>query len=389
MVWEMAILTPLLFCVLSGILLSCAERGLSLNNGLGRTPQMGWNSWNHYGCNITQYIVEKIADTFIYLGLDKIGYKYINVDDCWALSRDSQGIIQPDTKAFPDFNGMIEYVHSKGLLFGLYSDAGYNTCANRPGSLGYETEDANTYAGWKVDYLKYDNCNSDTIPPTKRFPVMRDALNKTGRPIFYSICEWGVEDPAKWAPDVGNSWRTSPDIEDNWTSMISQADLNNDWAEYAGPGGWNDPDMLEVGNGGMSVIEYETHMSLWCLMKAPLLIGCDVANMSDDTTRILTNSEVIAVNQDSLGVQGKKLNVNGRMEVWGGPLENGNYAVVLLNRGEVEANVTVEWADIGLDSGRTAVVRNLWMQIDMGNFQGHVSSSVPSHGVKMYKITPM
>lgn len=380
-----------LFCIFGGLFLlfSGAERGLSLDNGLGKTPQMGWNSWNHYNCNVTQSVVEKAADTFISLGLDKLGYSYINVDDCWAQSRDSKGVVQPDPVAFPDFKGMVDYVHSKGLLFGLYSDAGTKTCAGRPGSLGYETVDANTYAAWKVDYLKYDNCNNDNIVPKKRYPVMRDALNKTGRPIFYSMCEWGVEDPAEWAPEVGNSWRTSPDIQNNWTSMISRADLNDDWAKYAGPGGWNDPDMLEIGNGGMTVTEYETHMSLWCLMKAPLLIGCDLGSMSNDTMRILTNTEVIAVNQDSLGVQGKKLKVKEETEVWGGPLENGKYAVVLLNRGDAETTVTLDWSDIGLDAGRAAGVRDLWLHSEVGTVKNHMSSSVPSHGVKMYKITPM
>ena len=210
---------------------------------------------------------------------------------------------------------MVDYVHGQGLLFGLYSDAGDKTCAGRPGSLGYEKEDANRYAEWKVDYLKYDNCHSAGSKPETRYPVMRDSLNATGRPIFYSMCEWGVDNPATWAGNVGNSWRTTPDISDNWASMISRADLNDQWAADAGPGGWNDPDMLEVGNGGMTDAEYKAHFSLWCLMKSPLLIGCDIRNMSQATLAILTNSDVIAVNQDPLGIQGKKVKVNGTSEV--------------------------------------------------------------------------
>ena len=254
-----------------------------------------------------QTSIEIVADAFVYQQLDEVGYKYANVDDCWAKSRDSGGQIVPDSSKFPDFTGMIDYIiHSKGLLFGLY-DAGILTCAGRPGSLSHEEADAQTYADWNVDYLKYDNCHNQNIDAKKIYPVMRDALNKTGRPIFYSLCEWGIENPATWASKVSNSWRTMLDIIDKWPSMILQADVNNYWAQYAGPGGWNGPDMLEVGNGGMSTIEDETHMSLWCLMKAPLLIGCDVTNMTSDTKCILTNQEVIAVNQDPMDVQGKKL----------------------------------------------------------------------------------
>ena len=363
--------------------------GLSLNNGLGRTPQMGWNSWNHFGCNVNQKVIEQTADIIVSLGLDKIGYKYVNVDDCWAKSRDADGIVQPDTTTFPDFKGMIDYVHNKGLWFGLYSDAGTKTCAGRPGSLNYEEKDANTYAQWKVDYLKYDNCNNNNIPPKTRYPTMRDALNKTGRQIFYSLCEWGQDDPATWAPEVGNSWRTTGDIRDNWNSMISRADQNDKWAQYAAPGGWNDPDMLEIGNGGMTTAEYETHMSLWCLMKAPLLIGCDLTKISNDSLRILKNTDVIAVNQDKMGVQGKKVKVEGTSEVWGGPLEGGKYAVVLLNRGNSTATITANWSDFGLPADRAAMVKDLWGQKDLGQMTGKVTSPVPSHGVMMYTISPM
>ena len=239
----------------------------------------------------------------------------------------------------------------------------------------------------QVDYLKYDNCHSGPLPPEKRYPVMQDALNKTGWSVFFSMCEWGVDDPAKWAAAVGNSWRTTKDIRDNWQSMISRADMNNMWWEYAGPGGWNDPDMLEIGNGGMTTTEYETHFSLWCLMKAPLLIGSDVRSMSDDTFRILTNSEVIAVNQDPLGVQGNKSRVDGDKEVWQGPLAHASYAVLLLNRGSSSASITAQWGDFGVDSTRKAMVRDLWQHKDLGTFTGSITAMVPSHGVVMYNIT--
>ena len=368
----------------------CSLGCLALDNGLGLTPQMGWNSWNHFHCNITQDLVKQTADAFIKLGLDKFGYEYVNVDNCWAnAERDSNGQVQPNATNFADFQDMIDYIHSKDLKFGLYSSAGDRTCGSRqPGSLNKEDTDASTYAKWKVDYLKYDNCGNEKIPPEKRYPVMRDALNKTGRPIFYSLCEWGQDNPATWAPKVGNSWRTTGDIKDNWDSMISRADENDKWAKYAAPGGWNDPDMLEVGNGGMSIAEYETHFSLWCLMKAPLLIGCDLRNIDSEALRILTNKEVIAVNQDKLGVQGNKKKSDNDLEVWAGPLDGGAVTVVLLNRGTSSANVTAEWTDIGLKSSTKATVRDLWKLKDIGVMQDSVTSAVVSHGVAMYKITP-
>lgn len=320
----------------------------------------------------------------------RFGYQYVNIDDCWAESRDNKNNVQPDKKAFPDFQSMIDYVHSKGLKFGLYSDAGTKTCAGRPGSLGYESEDASAYAHWKVDYLKYDNCHSGLYPPETRYPVMRDALNATGRPIFFSMCEWGVNDPAKWAGKVGNSWRTTGDISDSWSSMIGRADQNNMWASYAGPGGWNDPDMLEVGNGGMTSTEYETHFSLWCLMKSPLLIGCDVRNMSEDTLRILTNHELIAINQDKLGEQGQRVKANGTGEVWSGKLyavSGSAYIVILLNRGSGSVSITGQWSDIGVGSGQSCDVRDLWKQKDLGTMTGSVTATVASHGVVVYRLT--
>ena len=367
-----------------------ARLAFGLDNGLGKVPQMGWNSWNHFGCDISDDIIRQTADAFGTYGLDKFGYRYVNIDDCWASSRNSNGNVQADPNTFPKgIADLASYVHSKGLLFGMYSDAGNKTCAGRPGSLGYETNDAQTYAGWGVDYLKYDNCNNDGIDPKVRYPVMRDALNKTGRPIFFSMCEWGVEFPATWAPLVGNSWRTTGDISDRWDSMITRADQNNLWAAYAGPGGWNDPDMLEVGNGGMTTTEYETHFSLWCLMKAPLLIGADVRNMSADTLRILTNVEVIAVNQDPRGAQGRKVNTTGDYEVWSAPLSDGAFAVILLNRGDTAVSMTAWWEDLPLDPNVTATVRDLWLHQDVGVVKGSVTAGVAGHGVVMYRITPV
>ena len=373
-------------CVLVGAL--CSFGCLALDNGLGRTPQMGWNSWNHFHCSINQTIIEQTADAFIENGLDKLGYTYVNIDDCWAGSRDPNNNVVPEPKAFPDFQGMIDYVHSKGLKFGLYSDAGTKTCAGRPGSLGYEEIDANTYAKWNVDYLKYDNCNNNNIPSQQRYTAMRDALNKTGHPIFYSLCNGGRDDVATWGSTVGNSWRTTHDISDQWDSMIERADLNNMVAKYSGPGAWNDPDMLEVGNGHMTATEYKTHYTLWSLMKAPLLIGCDLRNIDSESLSILRNSEVIAVNQDKMGIQGTKRKTDGTNEVWAGALEGGAFAVVLLNRGKAASNVTASWSDFGLDPSKEAGVRDLWMRKDLGTMKGSVTAMVTSHGSVMYKITP-
>ena len=360
----------------------------ALNNGLGRLPPMGWNSWYNFTCHFNQSMVEQTVDVIIQKGLDKLGYTYVCLDDCWAKSRDSNNVVQPDSQAFPDFQGMIDYVHSKGLLFGLYSDAGTKTCAGRPGSLGYEEVDADTYAKWKVDFLKYDNCNNNKIPSQKRYTAMRDALNKTGRPIFFSMCSWGSEDVATWAAPVGNMWRTTGDIGYTWANMINRADLNDKVAKYAGPGGWNDPDMLQAGNHGMAHIEHQTQVSLWSLMKSPLLIGTDLRNIDDESLSYLTNTEVIAVNQDKMGVQGTKRKTDGTNEVWAGPLEGGAYAVVLVNRGTATANVTASWSDFGLDPNKEADVRDLWMMKDLGSMKGSVIATVPSHGSVMYKITP-
>ena len=279
-----------------------------LDNGLGLTPQMGWNTWNKFACAINETLIYDSIDAFVKSGLVEAGYKYINLDDCWQKSRDENNMIVPDNVTFPNgIEPLVKYAHRKGLYFGLYSSAGNYTCQGRPGSLDYEKEDAEQYAKWEVDYLKYDNCYNNGISSLIRYPKMRDALNKTNRPIFYSLCQWGREKVATWAGEVGNSWRTTGDIWDSWDSMINIIDENDKWYQYAGPGGWNDPDMLEVGNGGMTLIEYKTHFALWAISKAPLLIGCDITKMSEEIKNILTNPEVIAVNQDKLGQQGHKI----------------------------------------------------------------------------------
>lgn len=362
-----------------------------LQNGLARTPPMGWNSWNHFGCDIDEKIVRETADALISSGFNKLGYEYVNIDDCWAeQKRDKNGRLVAKASTFPSgIKTLADYVHSKGLKLGIYSDAGFRTCSGQqPGSLGYEQIDADTFAEWGVDYLKYDNCNTDGSKPEVRYPRMRDALLRTGRPIFYSLCEWGRDHPATWGAKVGNSWRTTQDINNSWISIASRVDLNERWAHYAGPGGWNDPDMLEVGNGELSREEYRSHFSLWALMKAPLLIGCDVRSMSSGTVEILGNAEVIAVNQDPLGVQGKKVYSNDNLEVWAGPLSNNRMVVILLNRSESRASITAKWEDIGLESSHEVQIRNLWKYKSLARtYKGSLTSSVKPHACKMYVLT--
>ncbi|CAI9111658.1 OLC1v1011941C2 [Oldenlandia corymbosa var. corymbosa] len=334
-----------------------------LDNGLGRTPPMGWNSWNHFSCNIDEKLIKQTADAMVSKGLAGLGYRYINLDDCWAeYNRDAKGNLVPKASTFPSgIKALADYVHSKGLKLGIYSDAGTQTCSKTmPGSLGHEEQDAKTFASWGIDYLKYDNCNDNGIDPKQRYPIMSKALLNSGRSIFFSLCEWGLEDPATWAKQLGNSWRTTGDISDDWNSMTSRADENDKWANYSGPGGWNDPDMLEVGNGGMSTEEYRSHFSIWALAKAPLLIGCDIRSMDSTTFQLLSNKEVIAVNQDNLGIQGRKLKKNGDLEVWGGPLSGNRVAVVLWNRGSSTATITAYWSDLSLRSTTVVNARDLW-----------------------------
>ncbi|KAJ6818479.1 alpha-galactosidase-like [Iris pallida] len=365
-------------------------RGM-LDNGLALAPQMGWNSWNHFHCNIDEKMIKETADAMVSTGLSSLGYHYINLDDCWGeQNRDSQGNLVAKASTFPSgIKALADYVHNKGLKFGIYSDAGTQTCSKTmPGSLGYEDQDAKTFAAWEVDYLKYDNCNNPDTSPQERYSKMSKALQNSGRNILFSMCEWGQNDPATWAASVGNSWRTTGDIDDNWGSMTSIADQNNQWASYAKPGGWNDPDMLEVGNGGMTTEEYRSHFSIWALAKAPLLIGCDVRSMNYQTLEILSNSEVIAVNQDKLGVQGQKVKSDGDLEVWAGPLSGGRVVVVLWNRGSGKASITANWSDIGLKSSDVVKARDLWAHKTISSVQGKLTATIGSHSCKMYVLSP-
>ncbi len=364
-------------------------------NGLALTPPMGWNSWNHFACDVSSRLVRETADAMVASGMRDAGYRYVVIDDCWQVGRDANGRIVADSQRFPEgMKALADYVHGKGLLFGLYTDAGRKTCQGRPGSYGFEAIDARTYAEWGVDYTKVDWCYAEGLDAPERYAVMRDALAHSGRPIVFSICEWGSNQPWAWAGGVGNLWRTTGDIEDSWTSVMAILDLSSQYWSAAGPGHWNDPDMLEVGNGGMSDTEYRAHFSLWAMMAAPLMAGNDIRELVGDSRRakairdILTNREVIAVDQDSLGAQGMLVqNWPGELQVWSKPLKDGSRAVVMLNRASVPTTMRVNWGRLGLRTD-SASVRDLWAHEDKGTFRGRYEAMVPSHGAVMVRVTP-
>ncbi len=373
------------FCVMLLALLP-ARLSLALTNGLALTPPMGWNSWNNFGCNINESMIKSMADAMATNGMKATGYQFINLDDCWQVSRDPSGVIVADPARFPSgIKALADYVHAKGLKLGVYSDHGLQTCAGRPGGYGYEYLDANTYAAWGVDYLKYDNCNlpPGDNPQTDYFH-MSDALLKCGHPITFSICAWSF---VSWDPDLGNLWRTTGDISDSYPSMISKLAGNSKSAFLAGPGRWNDPDMLEVGRGGMTTTEDRSHFTLWCLMAAPLLAGNNLTNMSAQTLAILTNPEVIAVDQDPAGEQGIQVAGSSTNQVWCKPLGTGfnTKAVALFNNTTNAASLTANWTDLGLQPG-PATVRELWARTDLGTFTDSFTTNVPAHGVVLLKV---
>jgi alpha-galactosidase len=369
----------------------------ALENGLARTPPMGWNSWNKFACNVSEDLIKQAADAMVSSGMQAAGYQYVVIDDCWQVDRDAQGNIIPDAKRFPSgMQALADYMHAKGLKFGMYSDAGTGTCQNRPGGRGYEFQDARQYAAWGVDYLKYDWCNHSTQDSQASYSIMRDALKKSGRPIVFSLCEWGSTKPWLWAGAVGNLWRSTGDIIDKWEGsekwgglgVVQILDLQDGLQSYAGPGHWNDPDMLEVGNGGMSLTEYRAHFSMWCLLAAPLMAGNDIRSMTGDIHDILTNKEVIAIDQDPLGREGRRVKRGDGLEVWAKELADGGRAVALLNRTAAEAKITASWTDIGYPEHVPAKVRDLWAKKDLGEKTGSFSAPVPSHGVVMVRIEP-
>src|SRR5947208_2441557 len=391
-------------------LLAACQLGLgafaqtAVSKGLAFIPPMGWNTWNKFACNVSDELVRGMADAMVKSGMKDAGYQYIVIDDCWQVSRDATGTIVVDPQRFP--NGMkplADYVHSVGLKFGIYSDAGVKTCQGRPAGLGHEYQDARTYASWGVDYLKYDWCN--TLPgqdARSSYANIRQALDASGRPIVLSICEWGKAQPWLWGKEVGgNLWRTTDDIQDRWAGkkewspgnccnngMLDIVDANAELYSHAGPGHWNDPDMLEVGNGGMTTTEYRSHFSLWCILAAPLMAGNDLKNMSPEIKEILTNKEVIAIDQDPLGMQGRRVRKNGDSEVWAKQLKDGGRAVVLFNRGASDADISVPWEDLGYPAHLSVAVRDMSASQDLGTSAGTLAAQVHSQAVVMFRVTP-
>lgn len=379
-------------------------------NQLAQTPPMGWNSWNKFAGNVNEEIIRKAADNMVSSGMKDAGYEYIVIDDCWQVSRDSMGYIVADPKSFPSgIKALADYVHSKGLKFGIYSCAGTKTCAGRPGSRGYESQDAYMYAKWGVDYLKFDWCNTNGQNAQESYTTMRDAMYKAGRPIVFSICEWGNNKPWIWGPVIGHLWRTTGDIYNcfdciqdhgSWKSwgVLSILDKQDGLRQYAGPGHWNDPDMLEVGN-GMVVNEDRAHFSMWCMIAAPLIAGNDMSKMSTQTTEVLTNKEVIAVNQDALGIQGFRQTVSDSLETWLKPLSNGDWAICFLNRAKTSRKVAFDWktqiindpvSKKTLDASTTLYsLRNLWTKKEAGNTSKALTAEVPAHDVLMLRLSAM
>jgi alpha-galactosidase len=366
-------------------------------DGLALTPPMGWNSWNKFSCNVSEQLIKGAADALVASGMKAAGYQYVVIDDCWQVKRADDGTIIADPERFPSgMKALADYVHSKGLKFGLYSDAGTMTCQKRPGSKGHEAQDARTYASWGVDYLKYDWCNSEGLDQRDAYQRMSRALRATGRPIVFSMCEWGSSQPWLWAQGVGHLWRATGDIQDCWDCGKSWGgmgvshiiDLMAELHPFHGPGHWNDADMLEVGNGGLTPAENRAHFSFWCLFATPLMAGNDLAGMTPETRDILTNPEAIAVNQDALGMQGRRVRDGGALETWVKPLADGSKAVILFNRGSEESPMEVEWKDIGIFPGASAVVRDLWARKDVATTTTSYKVRVGGHDVAFLRVTP-
>lgn len=397
----------LLWAALLGSLTASAQKW----EGLADTPPMGWNSWNKFACDIDENLIREVADAMVASGLADAGYLYINLDDCWhASERDADGFPQCDTTRFPSgMKALTDYVHSLGLKIGIYSDAGRQTCGGRFGSYGHEYQDALQYARWGFDYLKYDWCFTEHIDPKGAYALMRDALRAAGRPILFSMCEWGTAKPWEWAAQTAHLWRTTGDIglsfseqlvHDSWeqNSVLRCLDLNAPLRKYAGPGHWNDPDMLEVGN-GLTENQDRAHFTLWCMMASPLILGNDIRAMSPQTAAIVMNREVIAIDQDPLGVQGLRYATDEGVEYWFKPLEGGDWAVCLFNRTQEPRTCTIDWlqycfTDEEVSQRATAFDRICYDGRDLWNGGKSFRTDkprtvvVPAEDVVLYRLTP-
>ena len=394
--------------------------------GVCETPQMGWSSWNKFMTDINEDIIKAHADALVELGLADVGYVYINVDDGWHGERDENGFVTEDPEKFPSgMRALGQYIHSKGLKFGIYSDAGDFTCNGCTGSRGHEYQDALIYAMWEVDYLKYDWCHTSNLDAKGAYTLMRNALRKAGRPTVFSICEWGTSKPWEWAENVGHSWRTTHDIgpaflevpvsytpegRRNWKpqSVMEIIEQNAPLREHAGPGHWNDPDMLEVGNVitvdgitySMTPSEERAHFTMWCMMAAPLILGNDLRSISQETLDIIKNRALIAVDQDPLGIQGLRLKKEGDLQYWFKPLKDGAWAFCVLNAGEAAAKLTLDWKDLEVDdtfsgrktdfAGTTYMAQDLWKaKAKPFSTARKTKVTVPAHDVVVYRLSPV
>lgn len=383
---------------------------------LAKTPPMGWNSWNAFGKNVTEQVIRETADSFVTSGLKDAGFLYIVIDDIWQGGRDATtGLLYPDKTRFPSgIKALADYVHSKGLKFGIYSDAGDSTCGRMPGSYGHEEKDAKLFAEWGVDFLKYDYCycpdlasvHSDYRDAMNRYKRMGDALRATGRPILFSICEWGDRSPWIWGREVGGQmWRMGSDVYDIWDSprsdtdpvgILGAIDGSVNLRRFAGPGGWNDPDMLIVGlkntgnirGGGCNDIEYRTQMSMWCMMAAPLMMGCDIRQMSETTRSILLNKDIIAIDQDALGKQGYRVMKQDGIDVWKKPLSGDRVAIAFLNRNDKTKSLSAAFKNIELDSTAQYNVYDVWKHAQAGQAQRTLSATMQPHETKVFVLTP-
>jgi len=367
---------------------------IEIDYSLAATPPMGWNSWNTFIFNIDEKLILETADAMVESGMAAAGYNYIVIDDGWASYRDVQGNIQPDSIKFPSgIKYIADYVHNKGLKFGIYSSAGETTCAELPGSWQFETLDANQYARWGVDYLKYDWCGDKQGSAEDIYKIMSMALQNTGRPIVFSICEWGDNEPWEWGRGVGHLWRTTYDIGPCWEKegnlgVIDIIDAQNGLEEYSGPGGWNDPDMLRVGSECLTYEEQKTHFSFWALLNAPLMAGNDLRDMTDQVREILTNREVIKINQDPLGSQGFKFRDDGNLEYWRKELADGSLALIMLNRSSIPVAMNLDLGNLIPDTN-SFTARDLWDHADLGKLEGSYVSVVASHGINFLRLYPI
>jgi alpha-galactosidase len=359
-------------------------------NGLAKTPPMGWNSWNKFQTHIDDKTVREIADSIVDSGMLNAGYRYVIIDDGWQNSqREPDGTLRPNSN-FPDMKALADYVHAKGLKLGIYSSPGPRTCGGYVGSYGHEEQDAQMYAAWGIDYLKYDWCSASRVwkdnDMRAAYQKMGDALQQTGRHVVYALCQYGRANVESWGAQVGgNLWRTTGDIRDRYESMTEIGFAQSRLAPYAGPGHWNDPDMLEIGNGGMSIDEYKTHFSLWAMAAAPLIAGNDLRNMTPEARDIMLNKEIVAVDQDPLGKAGSQAAEQGEIAIWTKPLSSGDYAVGLFNRGSQEMRTVIRWKEFGWK--RKHKVRDLWAHVDLGTITDSYSTTVPAHGVVVIRVS--